>query len=57
MLRVTHTYAILKLSKTAYEEIREKLVKAGYDDQFHGEEGKETIDMHGIGVQVEEKKQ
>lgn len=31
----THTYAILEISKSAFEEIRDKLNEAGYSDQFH----------------------
>lgn len=46
----THTYAILEISRVAYEEIREKLEKAGYSDQFHDD----VIDMHGIAVKIEE---
>lgn len=52
----THTYALLKLSKTAYEEIRLKLELAGYDFQFHpNDESPENpvIDMHGIAVAPE----
>lgn len=43
----THTFATLELSAAAYDEIREKLEKAGYQHAFL-EEG--AIDMHGLGV-------
>jgi hypothetical protein len=53
-VRVTHTYAVLKISKAAFEEIMTKLVEAGYEDQLH-EDGDELVcDMHGIAVQAEE---
>lgn len=49
----THTYAILIVSPDAYEEIRQKLDKAGYSDQFHERGGGESqvIDMHGVGIE------
>ena len=50
---MTHTYAILKISPAAYQEIRSKLEAAGYSDQFHGEDNGERIDMHGIAIQAE----
>lgn len=52
-LTSTHTYAVLDLSKAAYDEIAEKLRAAGYDHAFM-DNG--VIDMHGIGVAIEEKK-
>lgn len=48
---VTHTYAILEISAPAYAEIKLKLERAGYDDQFHpDDEHGIVIDMHGIAV-------
>jgi hypothetical protein len=47
--RQTHTYAVLKVSQSAYDEIREKLQTAAYDHAFH-ENG--IIDMHGIALQT-----
>lgn len=44
-----HTYAILEISQTAYDEIRSKLAAAGYEHAFH--DGG-VIDMHGIAVQA-----
>jgi hypothetical protein len=46
----THTYAILKLSRAAYDEIAEKLRAASYDHAFDGE----LIDMHGLAVSPED---
>jgi hypothetical protein len=45
----THTYAILPVSKRAYDEIRAKLEAADYHHAFHGE----LIDMCGIALQAE----
>lgn len=56
-MRVTHTYAVLKISSAAYKEIRDKLEAAGYAEQFHSRqvsgEDSEVIDMHGIALQDE----
>jgi hypothetical protein len=43
---MSHTYAILDVSLSSYQEIHDKLEAAGYQDQFHGD----RIDMHGIAV-------
>lgn len=51
-IRSTYTYAILEVSAAAYDEIRGKLNKAGYSDQFHKDEGAEVIDMHGIALKA-----
>lgn len=53
MLRSTHTYAVLELSEAAVKEIEAKLRAAGYEDQFHQEDGRIVIDMHGIAVAPE----
>ena len=53
MLRGTYTYAILEVSREAYEEIKDKLFKAGYQDQFHEDENRVVIDMHGIALAQE----
>lgn len=49
-MRTTYTYAILDLSKAAFEEIRAKLEAAGYQHAFHKNDGRIVIDMHGIAV-------
>ncbi len=51
---MTYTYAILDLSPEAYAEIHRKLETAGYADQFHKENGRIVIDMHGIAVAEEQ---
>lgn len=50
-IRQTHTYAVLELTKAAYDEIASKLRDAGYTHAF-GENG--VIDMQGIGVALYE---
>ena len=49
---MTYTYAILKVSHAAYEEIKAKLEAAGYQDQFHDDRDGDgiVIDMHGIAL-------
>jgi hypothetical protein len=48
---MSYTYARLPLSPEAYDEIATKLKEAGYHHAF---ENNGDIDMHGIGVCVEE---
>lgn len=50
---MTYTYAILEISRAAYEEIRAKLEAAGYQHAFHKDDGEPVIDMHGIAVKAE----
>lgn len=53
---MTYTYAILEVSKQTYNEIKDKLLEAGYGTAIHKESnGKEVIDMHGIALKKEEK--
>lgn len=55
---MTHTFAILEVSPSTFQEIWDKLVKAGYEDQLilvHRNGEKQTIDMHGIALQEESK--
>jgi hypothetical protein len=47
---MSHTYAILKVSKATYDEIAAKLLAAGYDHAFHGG----AIDLHAIAIRVDE---
>lgn len=47
-MTMTHTYAVLPVSRAAYEEIWKLLKDAGYGEQFHGD----LIDMHGIALQI-----
>jgi len=44
---MTHTYALLEVSVPVYEEIKEKLLAAGYQHAFND---KGEIDMHGIAL-------
>jgi len=50
MLRITHTFARLEISKPAFDEIANKLKAAGYDHAFMVDDGVALIDMHGIAV-------
>ena len=57
MIRQTHTYAVLEVSRAAYAEIKAKLEGAGYQDQFHNDrEDGVLIDMHGIALKEEDHK-
>lgn len=54
-LRTTHTFVTLAISQAAYEEIKQKLLAAGYNHSFvYNFNDEETIDMQGIGL-IEEK--
>jgi hypothetical protein len=64
-MRSTHSLATLPISKAAYEEIANKLIAAGYNRCFlivgHSKNldeelksGNATIDMHGIGLVLEQ---
>lgn len=52
-LRTTYTYAILEISKAAYDEIQNKLAAAGYTHAFQQTSDGAVIDMHGIALQQE----
>jgi hypothetical protein len=54
-LRQSHTFAILELSEAAYNEIRLKLHRAGYEHAFIQQDSRPVIDMHGIAVALENK--
>ncbi len=45
---MTRTYAKLAVSQQAFDEIRAKLVAAGYGDQVDTD--KALVDMHGIAL-------
>lgn len=47
-VRVTHTYVLLAISRSAYDEIRQALLAAGYDHAV--DDADHAIDMHGIAV-------
>mgnify|MGYP002142428633 FL=1 len=44
---MTYTYALMQLSKAAYDEIAAKMKEAGYEHAFDGQ----VISMQGIGVE------
>jgi len=45
---MTHTYALLEVSPATFEEIRQKLVDAGYEQVHDGQ-----IDMNGLALTKE----
>lgn len=50
---MSQTYAILELSRVAFEEIKTKLEAAGYSDQFYEtDEDGTAINMDGIAVRA-----
>ena len=56
-MRTTHTYAVLRISRPAFQEIKTLLEQAGYREQFHedpDEPDQTLIDMHGIALGPEE---
>lgn len=46
---MTHTYALLEVSGSTYDEIALKMREAGYD-AFRVEGSRYAIDMHGIAL-------
>lgn len=51
-MRTTHTYVVMEISKSAFDEIKTKMEAAGYQHAFIEEKGEPmAIDMHGIAVQ------
>jgi hypothetical protein len=46
----THGYALVEISAPAFNEIAQKLLKAGHQQAFVGNAGKAELDMHGIGL-------
>jgi hypothetical protein len=48
---VTYTYVLLEVPKVFYDQVRTKLVDAGYNQAVHDEtEYGECLDMHGIAL-------
>jgi len=47
---MTRTYAVMPLSKAAYEEILFALQEAGYDHAIVKDGGRVLLDMHGIAL-------
>lgn len=56
-MRSTHTYALLPVSQATYDEIREKLLAAGYDDYVTRAvaDEQERVTMQGIALVVDNK--
>ena len=52
-MRATHTYATMDVSKATFEEIRSKLMAAGYDHAEQRNDGVVMLDMHGIALTKE----
>lgn len=52
ILRSTYSYVVMDLSPAAYDEIRQKMLEAGYHQAVHGgmDDGRVVVDMHGIAV-------
>jgi len=51
LLKGTHTYVILEVGERTYNDIRRKLVEAGYEHVLdRTAEDREVIDMHGIAL-------
>jgi hypothetical protein len=48
---MTYTFVVLPVSHEAYEEIRKKLIEAGYNENLDAD----LIDMHGLALQCERK--
>jgi hypothetical protein len=55
MTTYTHTYATMQVSRGTFEEVKAKLVAAGYEHAIHppGEEDGTLLDMHGIALTTE----
>lgn len=50
----THTFATMQVTALTFEEIKSRLLAAGYDHAIHDNpDGGTIIDMHGIGLEVE----
>ncbi len=55
-MRVTYSYAKLRVSEATYDEIKAKLEAAGYADQFNfnlAASGLPLLNMHGIALEHE----
>ena len=47
---MSYSYAVLEVSKEAFDEIAHRLYQAGYSHAFHREDGEVVIDMQGIAI-------
>jgi len=46
----THTFAILTVSRHAWDEIKASLERHGYEHAFVDDDGGTLIDMHGVAL-------
>lgn len=53
----TYTFAIMHVSEQTYEEIKRKMLEAGYNHVFHSHHDGPVIDMVGIAIQADPKQQ
>jgi hypothetical protein len=49
-VRSTHTYVVMEVSQPVYDEVRHRMMEAGYQHALHSGDGAEVIDMHGIAL-------
>jgi len=47
---MSHTYAVMEVSKKTYREIKRKLEIAEYFHAIHDDGGQQLLDMHGIAL-------
>lgn len=45
---MTHTYAVLDVSRATFDDVKRRLTDAGYEHTFHDD----VIDMHGIALRA-----
>ena len=53
-MRSTHTFALMEVSPSTFEEVREKLAAAGYDHALISEGGKLHLDMQGVAFVLQD---
>lgn len=53
-MTMAHTYSVLEISASAYQEIHALLRSANYHHVFHDTKDGEVIDMHGLALQQKE---
>lgn len=51
-MRGTHTYVVMEVNQQVYDEIRRRMMEAGYQHALHSGGGPEVIDMQGIALQA-----
>lgn len=47
---MSRTYASMEVSHVAFQEVRSKLIDAGYEHAVHDDENTVTLDMYGIAL-------